>query len=124
MNDRPLVVLAPRMLLTGNRDALSGHIRARLDEGFRDLVLSFESTEYVDAAGLAMLVSLHRLVKGTQGARFRTCALRGELRDLFSLTRLDQTLEIVDRVEGVRDAWRAPEEESGQAPLVSALAAT
>jgi anti-anti-sigma factor len=110
MIDRPLIVRAPRMLLVRNREALSTHLRGRLDEGRRDLVLALDETVYIDSSGLGMLAALHREITRERGGRFRLCGLNEELRRLFAATRLDERLEMVDAAQGDEDPWRAREE--------------
>lgn len=122
MSDRPLIVLAPRMLLVRNRRTLQNHLLDRFEEGRRDLVVSFEETHYVDSSGLGMLAGLHRRLVREGGGALRICDLNADLRALFAVTRLDATVKVVERVEGERDPWRMSEDR-GAAPPAFASAA-
>jgi anti-sigma B factor antagonist len=106
-----LRVAAPRMVTVRNRSALLHHVTDRIDRGARDVVMGLEGTVYVDSAGLAMLVDLHRVLVRGLGGRLRVSGASGELRLLFEATRLTRVLEIVDAVEDcVTDEWLAPDD--------------
>jgi len=122
MSERPLIVLAPRMLLVRNRLALQTHVLDRFDEGRGDLVVSLEQTHYVDSSGMGMLVGLHRKIVRESAGSLRLCAVNGDLRTLFAVTRLDERLKIVDHVEGERDPWAAPDGWGAEALAALAVA--
>jgi len=113
-----LRVAAPPMLTVKNRNALLHHLVDRIDEGARDVVVDLESTRYIDSSGLAMLVDLHRVLVRELGGRLRVSGASSELRLLMQATRLDRTLELVDRVAGAAvqpDEWHAPDDWTAQA---------
>jgi anti-anti-sigma factor len=111
MDDKTLRVAAPRMLVIKNRPALLNHLLDRMDEGYRDVVISLAHTSYIDSAGLGMLIDVHRVLVRELGGRLRLCEVNPDLRLLFEVTRLDGTLEITSEpVEGEFDEWKAPED--------------
>jgi anti-sigma B factor antagonist len=118
MEHTPLRVRAPRMLIVKNRNALLFHLLDRIDEGHRDLVITFDQTHYVDSSGLGMLVEVHRFLVREMGGRLRLSGLDGELCRLLQATRLDRVLELTDEAEGETDPWRAPEDWSA-GPVVA-----
>jgi anti-sigma B factor antagonist len=120
MSDRPLIVLAPRMLLVRNRRTLQNHLLERFEEGRRDLVVSFEQTHYVDSSGLGMLAGLHRRLVREGGGALRICGLNADLATLFAVTRLDATVKVVACVEGELDPWRMPEDRGAAPAFASA----
>jgi anti-sigma B factor antagonist len=63
------------------------------------LLLNFEGVEFLSSAALNKLLTLHKRVKQA-GGKMRICDLHPQIREVFSLTRLDRMFDI-DKSEEV-----------------------
>lgn len=68
------------------------------DQQKTQLLLNFEGVEFMSSAALNQLIRLHRRVKAVGGA-VRICHLHRQIREVFSLTRLDRMFEIIKTEE-------------------------
>lgn len=59
----------------------------------KHLLLNFDSVEFLSSAALNKLIILDRKVKEAGGI-LRLCCLRAEIREVFTLTRLDRLFDI------------------------------
>ena len=57
------------------------------------LLLNFEGVEFLSSAALNKLITLHTKVKSV-GGKVMICSLDPQIREVFSLTRLDRMFEI------------------------------
>ncbi len=57
------------------------------------LLLNFEGVEFMSSAALNKLISLHSKVKAAEG-RLKLCNLRAEIKEVFTITRLDRVFDI------------------------------
>jgi anti-sigma B factor antagonist len=69
------------------------------------LLLNFEGVEFMSSAALNKLISLNNKVKGVQG-RLKLCNLRAEIKEVFSITKLDRVFDIrkaeIDAIEAFK----------------------
>lgn len=73
-------------------DVMAGFTRA-IDDGARVMVLEFSRMEYMNSGGIGLLVTL--LVRAQRaGARLLATGLSDHYREILSLTRLDEAIEI------------------------------
>lgn len=81
--------------VTSASDAvLTGAFAASLDDGARAVVLDFGAMEYMNSGGIGLLVTL--LVRAQRaGARLLAIGLSDHYRQILSLTRLDEAIEIL-----------------------------
>ena len=80
-----------------DRPELRSAILVELAAGMQTLRFDFADADYIDGAGLGLLVSLARLVREHAG-ELRLANLNEDLRTLFMLTKLD-TLFTIERAE-------------------------
>jgi len=59
------------------------------------LVLNFASVEFLSSAALGKLITLDKKVKA-HGGRLKLSNIRPEIREVFTITRLDKLLDIKD----------------------------
>lgn len=64
-----------------------------LHEGKSVILLNFEGVEFMSSAALNKLISLNSKVKSVQG-RLKLCNLRAEIKEVFTITRLDRVFDI------------------------------
>ena len=73
---------------------LTGAFAASLDDGARAVVLDFGAMEYMNSGGIGLLVTL--LVRAQRaGARLLAIGLSAHYREILSLTRIDEAIEIL-----------------------------
>jgi anti-anti-sigma factor len=75
-------------------DLTAGFGRA-IDDGARAVILDFARMEYMNSGGIGLLVTL--LVRAQRaGARLMAVGLSDHYRQILSLTRLDEAIEVHD----------------------------
>ena len=73
---------------------LTGGFADALDDGAKAVVLDFAGMEYMNSGGIGLLVTL--LVRAQRaGARLMAIGLSDHYRQILSLTRLDEAIEIL-----------------------------
>lgn len=75
-------------------DLMAGFNRA-IDDGARAVILDFAGMEYMNSGGIGLLVTL--LVRAQRGGvRLLATGLSDHYREILSLTRLDEAIDIHD----------------------------
>ncbi len=64
-------------------------------EGRSKLVLNFSNVGFMSSAALGKLITLNKKVKARNG-KLRLCCIRPEIREVFTITKLDRLFEIYD----------------------------
>jgi anti-sigma B factor antagonist len=73
-------------------ELMAGYTRA-VDDGARAVILDFSALEYMNSGGIGLLVTL--LVRAQRGGvRLLASGLSDHYREILSLTRLDEAIEI------------------------------
>lgn len=93
-------------LITEDRPELRRAILGELADGASVLRVDFADANYIDGAGLGLLVSLSRLAR-EHTAEMRLANLNDDLRGLFTLTKLEMLFTIERREEGMADGSAA-----------------
>jgi anti-sigma B factor antagonist len=65
------------------------------DLGKKKLLLNFANVEYLSSAALGKLMTLNKKVKAAAG-ELRLCNIKPEIKEVFSITKLDKMLRIFD----------------------------
>jgi len=65
------------------------------EEGARNLVLNFESVEYLSSAALGKLITLNKKVKQADG-QLKLCAIKPPIFEVFVITKLNKLFDIYD----------------------------
>src|SRR4051812_11477547 len=94
-------------LAAADRPELRSAMLVELAAGMRTVRFDFADANYIDGAGLGLLVSLAKLVREHAG-ELRLANLNEDLRTLFMLTKLDSLFTIEDSGEGGSAAPVAP----------------
>jgi len=75
-------------------ELMAGYTRA-IEDGARAVILDFSGLEYMNSGGIGLLVTL--LVRAQRGGvRLLASGLSEHYREILSLTRLDEAIEIHD----------------------------
>jgi anti-sigma B factor antagonist len=69
-----IVALGGRIVFGEESNALRANVKSLIAEGKQKIVLNMENIEYIDSAGLGMLIAAHLSAK-THGASLRLCNL-------------------------------------------------
>ena len=93
-------------LITEDRPELRRAILGELADGASVLRVDFADANYIDGAGLGLLVSLSRLAR-EHTAEMRLANLNDDLRGLFTLTKLEMLFTIERGDEGSADVSSA-----------------
>jgi anti-sigma B factor antagonist len=65
------------------------------DLGKKKLLLNFANVEYLSSAALGKLMTLNKKVKAA-GGELRLANIKAEIKEVFSITKLDKMLKIFD----------------------------
>jgi len=68
------------------------------------ILLNFEGVEFMSSAALNKLISLNSKLKPVQG-RLKLCNLRAEIKEVFTITRLDRVFDIRKTEPDALDAF-------------------
>lgn len=66
----------------------------QLDKGYKDFVIDFEHVDYIDSSGLGVLISIQKRSLQS-GGDIVIKNLKGNVKELFELTRLVKVFKIV-----------------------------
>lgn len=82
-----IVALEGRIVFGEESNALRKKMNSLIAEGKRKIVLNMKQVEYIDSAGLGMLVAVHLRTK-TGGASLRLCNLGSKFQEVLKITKL------------------------------------
>lgn len=68
-----------------------------LEKGHKRFAVDFSDTTYIDSAGLGVLVSIHKKAM-VIGGGVTLINLKGHVKEIFELTRLNKVFDIVDKL--------------------------
>ena len=68
------------------------------DDGRRKIVLDFSNVEYLSSAALGKLITMNKKVTDA-GGQLRLCAIRPDIYEVFTITRLNKVFDIKDTQE-------------------------
>ncbi len=75
-------------------EALGDELNALVTVEKRNMILlNFDGVEFLSSAALNKLISLNSKVKAAAG-RLKLCCLRAEIKEVFTITRLDRVFDI------------------------------
>lgn len=89
-----VIVQAGRELSGRSGAELKQAVLEEIEQGGRQFVIDFNRTEFIDSAGLGVLISISKSVNGREGT-LRLMRLNEEMRRLFELTKLDTLFDVV-----------------------------
>ena len=76
-----------------------------LENGDKVIVINLSAVDFIDSSGLGAMVLILRKI-GTDG-RIKLCKLKGSVKSIFELTRLDEVFEIHKSVEGAIESLKS-----------------
>jgi anti-sigma B factor antagonist len=74
------------------------------DLGKKKLLLNFANVEYLSSAALGKLMTLNKKVKAA-GGELRLANIKAEIKEVFSITKLDKMLKIFDSEKTALDGF-------------------
>ena len=78
--------------------SLKDKIVKEIDNGVKRVILNLTNVDYIDSAGLGVLVALLKRIKKEQGV-LRIAGLKPNIMKIFQLTRLNQIFDIYNTEE-------------------------
>ncbi len=69
------------------------------------ILLNFDGVEFMSSAALNKLISLNTKVKAAAG-RLKLCCLRAEIKEVFTITRLDRVFDLRKTEEEAIEAFK------------------
>jgi len=98
-----VVNLEGKLVYRDEAKALSEHVRELLDRRL-SVVLNLGEVTAVDGGGLGTLVACSKRAQN-RGLAFKVCNLGPRLREVFTLTNLDQVLDVHEDEEAALEAF-------------------
>ena len=83
-----IIVLKGRIVFGEESNALRAEVKSLIADGKRKIVLNMREIEYIDSAGLGMLVAAH-LSARNHGASLRLCDLGSKFQEVLRITKLE-----------------------------------
>jgi anti-sigma B factor antagonist len=74
------------------------------DLGKKKLLLNFANVEYLSSAALGKLMTLNKKVKAA-GGELRLANIKPEIKEVFSITKLDKMLKIFNSEQDALDGF-------------------
>lgn len=90
-----VVALKGRIVFGEESNVLRTKVKSLLADGKLKIVLDMKEIEYIDSAGLGMLVAAHLSAK-THGASLRLCNLGAKFQEVLRVTKLAAVFEVCD----------------------------
>ncbi len=79
---------------SGSIEQLGEELNALVTVEKRNMILlNFDGVEFLSSAALNKLISLNTKIKASAG-RLKLCCLRAEIKEVFTITRLDRVFDI------------------------------
>jgi anti-sigma B factor antagonist len=79
---------------SGSIEQLGEELNALVTVDKRNMILlNFDTVEFMSSAALNKLISLNSKVKAAAG-RLKLCGLRAEIKEVFTITRLDRVFDL------------------------------
>jgi anti-sigma B factor antagonist len=88
-----VVALEGRIVFGEESNALRVKVKSLIAEGKQKIVLDMKEIEYIDSAGLGMLVAAHLSAKN-QGTSLRLCNLGSKFQEVLKITKLATVFEV------------------------------
>ena len=84
------------------RPALQEALQGLVDDGVRQVVLDVTDVSFMDSSGLGLLVDVLKLLRD-RGGRLCLASIQGPVRNVLTLSALDQVLDLYDSVADAED---------------------
>ena len=91
--DGKITVILSGSLYIESVAKLRGDVLQAIDQGKIHLIFDMHNLEYIDSAGLGVLITVQKRVR-QKGGNVVIRGLKGDVRELFELTRLDKVFDI------------------------------
>jgi anti-sigma B factor antagonist len=88
-----IVTLSGRIVFGEDCNGLRSKVKSLIAEGKQKIVLNMKGIEYIDSAGLGMLVAAHISMK-THDAVLRLCWLSNKFQEALRITRLSTVFQV------------------------------
>jgi anti-sigma B factor antagonist len=95
VNGASVIALDGRIVLGEESKALREKLKSLIAEGKKKIVLNMNNVEYIDSAGLGILVATHVSAK-IQGASLKLSNLGRKFQEVLQITKLLTVFEVCD----------------------------
>jgi anti-sigma B factor antagonist len=93
VDDISVVALSGRIVFGDESDALRAKMNSLIAEGKQRIILNMKNIEYIDSAGLGILIAAHLSAK-THGASLRLCDLGSKFLEVLRMTKLTEVFQV------------------------------
>ena len=105
--DVSAIIFTGRLVLGNRLGEVEHAIRQRIQEGRKKLVLDLNGLDFIDSSGIGVLAVCMGLMHQTGGKLAIVCG-SGQVRQLMTLTHLDQIAEIYPDLPSAQSALSKP----------------
>jgi anti-sigma B factor antagonist len=92
-DDISVVALSGRIVFGDESDALRAKMNSLIAAGKQRIVLNMKNIEYIDSAGLGILIAAH-LSASTHGGSLRLCHLGSKFLEVLRMTKLMEVFQV------------------------------
>lgn len=95
-----LVYNAPAKIYTEDAALMRQSFKDALDKGEKNFIINFAGTDYIDSAGLGVVVGIHKKAL-ERGGGVKLVGVKGNVKEIFHLTRLSKIFEIYNSTHDI-----------------------
>ncbi len=104
--DVTVAYLSGRLNVGSNLMFLEGDLKKLVEGGAKKMVVDMSAVDYVDSAGLGVLVGIAGVLR-TAGGELKAAALQQRVADVFQITRLTKVIDVHQDVAGAAKTFAA-----------------
>jgi anti-sigma B factor antagonist len=104
--DVTVAYLQGRLNVGSNLMFLEGDLKKLVENGARKVIVDMSGVDYVDSAGLGVLVGVAGILR-TQGGELKAAGLQQRVADVFQMTRLTKVIEVHSDVSAAAKTFQA-----------------
>lgn len=94
------VYKGPTRIYTEDAAVMRQAFKDAMEKGQKRFIVNFSDTEYIDSAGLGVLVSIQKRALEQSGS-VKLVGVKGNVEEVFQLTRLTKVFEIHSSVQDI-----------------------
>ncbi len=98
--------LSGRLNVGSNLMFLEGDLKKLVEGGTKKMVVDMSGVDYVDSAGLGVLVGIAGILR-TAGGEMKAAALQQRVADVFQITRLTKVIDVQPDVAAAAKSFAA-----------------
>lgn len=87
-------------IYTEDATMMRQEFKAALEQGHKNFIVNFSDTDYIDSAGLGVLVGVQKKALEQAGG-VKLVGIKGNVKEIFLLTRLSKVFDIYNTIQEI-----------------------